>query len=497
MFFGIFFIAFFYGEKDSLRLAYLLRYTQITPVIVNVFATGAVLSAIAGIVLLCLALVFGRVYCSSICPFGTLQDVFIFLRGKIQKKQKFRYYKPLNRIRYPVPAAALVLSLAFTGGLVFFNLLEPFGNFGRITSDILKPAYVGIHNIPAHFLQKQGIFLLPVIEMHSISADVFIAGIAILAAIFIMSFFFSRFFCNALCPTGAILSLVSRVSFFKIRFNEKCNNCGLCEASCKANCIDSKNRKVDFDRCVACFDCVQTCNRESITYSFAKPAAGSEGRRDFIKTALGAIVIMAAAMPKKIYANLIEIKKKNPLVTPPGSVSLKHFNAYCEACHLCASNCPTKVITPAWIDYGITGILQPRLDYTKAYCLYECNTCSQVCPTGAIRPVTKNEKKLIQIGISHFVEKNCIVADKGKECAVCNEYCPTKAVQLVPYKNGLRIPKIKEDICVGCGACEKVCPAAPNKAIYVEGNAVHLKANKPVVIKKPQPVNAGGKDFPF
>ncbi len=496
MVFAVFLTAFFFGEKDSLRLACLLRYTQILPVIVNVFATGAAVSLAAVIIIFALTLVFGRVYCSSLCPFGTLQDIFIFLRGKTQKKRRFKYYRPLNWLRYPLPVAALIVSFIITGGLVIFSLFEPFGNFGRIAADVFKPGYAFFHNSAGQLLEKNGIFFLAKLEMHPMNPAVFYISVLLLVVIFLLSFFFSRFFCNTLCPSGAILSIIARVSFFKIRLKDECTKCGLCEAACKANCIDSKNRKIDFDRCIACFDCLGSCSQASIVYSAEKETIDSRGRRDFIKTAIGSAVVIAAAMPKKLFADFLEIKKKNPLVTPPGSVSLKHFNKYCEACHLCAANCPTKVIMPTWLEYGVTGILQPRLDYSKSYCLYECNTCSQVCPTGAIKPVKTGEKKLIQIGISHFIESNCIVASKGLECAVCNEYCPTKAVMLVPYKNRLKIPEIDEKICVGCGACENVCPAQPFKAIYVEGNAVHMKADKPE-IKKLKPAAAGGKAFPF
>jgi ferredoxin len=138
--------------------------------------------------------------------------------------------------------------------------------------------------------------------------------------------------------------------------------------------------------------------------------------------------------------------------------------------------------------------MQPYLDFNESFCNYECTTCSEVCPTGAILPVHGEAKMNIQIGKVVFIKTNCIVKTEEKSCGACSEHCPTKAVRMVPYKGALTIPQTDQSICVGCGACEYACPAEPEKAIYVEGNPVHRTA---FMFKDEKPNEAAPQEFPF
>ena len=183
-------------------------------------------------------------------------------------------------------------------------------------------------------------------------------------------------------------------------------------------------------------------------------------------------------------------------ISPPGSISVEHFSSRCTACHLCVSSCPTQVLFPSLLDYGIAGIFQPKMNYAASYCNFDCVICGQVCPTGAILPLDINIKKLIQIGKAQFVKDDCIVVTKKKDCGACSEHCPTKAVKMVPYEQRLVIPEVNNEICVGCGACEHACPVQPRKAIYVNSNLVHLTAKKPK-IEKIESVFDNKQDFPF
>jgi ferredoxin len=188
----------------------------------------------------------------------------------------------------------------------------------------------------------------------------------------------------------------------------------------------------------------------------------------------------------------IAVVKTTP-VAPPGAQSIEHFTGRCTACHLCISACPSQVLSPSFLEYGFAGVMQPQMDYGAGFCNYECTTCTQVCPTGAILPVVQEQKKLTQLGTAKFVKDNCIVYTEEKECGACSEHCPTKAVKMVPYKK-LVAPEVKEDYCIGCGACEFACPTKPYKAIYVEGKATHTLAKKPEVKKLEANVP---EDFPF
>jgi ferredoxin len=188
-----------------------------------------------------------------------------------------------------------------------------------------------------------------------------------------------------------------------------------------------------------------------------------------------------------------EVIRKYP-VSPPASISLKLFNERCTACHLCVSACPTHVLKPSFLEYGLTGIMQPRMDYYSNYCNFDCLICTEVCPTGALQPLNIEEKHVLQLGKVKFVKHNCIVFTEGTDCGACSEHCPTKAVNMRPYKKKLFLPVVEPEICVGCGACEYACPTEP-KSIYVEGNPIHQIADKPLIEALEQPDNE--EDFPF
>ena len=122
-------------------------------------------------------------------------------------------------------------------------------------------------------------------------------------------------------------------------------------------------------------------------------------------------------------------------------------------------------------------LMQPEMSYEKGWCRPECTKCSDVCPSGPIRPVTVEEKSSIQIGHAVIVYENCVVNSDGVSCGNCARHCPSRAIRMVHSvpgdKGSLMIPTVVEERCIGCGACENLCPARPLSAIYVEGHEVH------------------------
>lgn len=201
-----------------------------------------------------------------------------------------------------------------------------------------------------------------------------------------------------------------------------------------------------------------------------KPA--DESKRRFLSASLVTGLAAGSLIAQEILHDELlpkkGLKRQTP-IAPPGTLNFDHLREKCISCHLCVSKCPSHVIKPAFLDYGLGGMMQPKLYFDHGFCNYDCTLCGEVCPTGAIQPLTKEEKNSTQMGQVQLIIENCIVYYDETSCGACSEHCPTQAVHMVPYKEHLTIPEIDQTICVGCGGCEYVCPAIPYKAIYVEG----------------------------
>jgi ferredoxin len=294
---------------------------------------------------------------------------------------------------------------------------------------------------------------------------------------------------------------LSRAAIFKIVVDhDTCLECGLCERVCKAQCIDSDNKQIAFEACVGCFNCFKACPTVGLKFSkpwdrFGTDTPVDQGRR---RAMAASMLPLVGLLDGTRDSTLVPGGLKESLrpVTPPGAISERHFTEHCTACHLCVSVCPTRVLAPTFIAYGVGGMLQPHMDYSVSYCNYDCTACGTACPSGAIQAMSQEAKRLVQIGQARFLKDECVVVKNKKDCGACSEHCPTKAVKMVPYEGKLVIPELTNELCVGCGACEHACPTRPQKAIYVEANPVHLQAKKPDV-KKLEPESLPAGEFPF
>jgi ferredoxin len=397
---------------------------------------------------------------------------------------------------------------AVAGSMALVDLLEPFSNFGRILTSLGDPVLVSINNATAFIFGRLGIFGLYHVPLLHIQTVAVLLTLVFLGVLVYLSYEHGRLFCNLLCPAGALLSIISRISVFKIAIvEERCTDCGFCEMVCKANCIDTDSKKIDFNACVGCYNCIDACPTVALKFEgfgkrkdTTKPALVDEPRRAFF----GAVLATASTMLYPRNNDRIEQgvkvvtydESRSMPVTPPGARNQNRFSNLCTACHLCVSVCPPQVLSPSLFEYGLAGIMQPKMNYNAAYCNYECVLCTEVCPSGALLPLDVAAKKEVQLGKAGFIKDDCIVITKKKDCGACSEHCPTKAVKMVPYEGKLMLPELNNDICVGCGACEHACPTTPRKAIYVVANTVHQKAKKPQVQKLENSLESQ-KDFPF
>jgi ferredoxin len=493
------------NEWLTTKISAVIIYLQFAPSLVK-FLSVADYSALGFVFIFVITIIWGRVYCSSICPLGTLQDIVSYLSRKISKKKNHFLLKPYSVIRYSI--LALTIFFLLSGSIFLLNLLDPFSNFGRMISNLIRPIVLYSWNFVSGILESFNLFFLSPAELKNIDIISVAIGLSVLLVVVAFSYKRGRLFCNTICPVGTLLGIFSKFSVYKIAIDEStCKSCNLCEKECKAGCIDKKNKLIDFTRCVSCFNCFNACHSDGIVYvntlkklNSSQQTDNDDKRRVFIKS----LMIYFAGLSGISLAQLKIIQKKESTVpvykkfpvSPPGSQSIAQFTSSCTACHLCVAACPTQVLQPSFLEYGFLGIMQPRMDYHTSFCNYECVICSEVCPTGAIKNILLETKKLNQLGKAVFVKDNCIVYTEETACGACSEHCPTKAVDMLePHKN-LKAPKLNDKICIGCGACEYACPTKPYKAIYVEGNPIHLIAEKPTVIKLEEKIDLK-EDFPF
>lgn len=548
----------------ALITIYFLDFAELLPIELKFLEEIQLLPALLAlnigilVALTVLTFVFGRVYCSSVCPLGVYQDVVSRLRkwtSSRKTKKRYKFLPPMNWFRYGFLGLTVV---AFVAGLhVLVGLLDPYSAFGRMTVHLLKPVYQAGNNLLFSIFTSFDNHTFYKIAIYLLSVSSLVVALVTLAVVSVMAWRNGRIYCNTVCPVGTTLGLVSRFSLFQIRFDSSaCTLCGSCARTCKSSCIDFKEMTVDSSRCINCFDCIDVCKESGLHYRLPRkgedliqkevkgmvssrakrevnveqalklssmPELAMSGRRQAVEsgtrqevangrrqavangsrrrflTAVGITGVAATRLAADKSIGKIEkrtvggeptsgkryvpelgmelgpkrdVSRTKPIM-PPGATHFEHFTEKCTACHLCVAKCPAQVIKPAFLEYGLGGMLQPMMNFDNHFCNYDCTICSDVCPTDALLPLTKDDKHHNQMGVVQLYLENCIVYTDETSCGACSEHCPTQAVHMVPYKDSLTIPKIEQAICVGCGGCEYVCPAKPWKAIFVEGKVAH------------------------
>jgi len=296
-----------------------------------------------------------------------------------------------------------------------------------------------------------------------------------------LNFFMTRFWCRVLCPLGALLGVLSRFSVFGLEKKEgKCTDCSLCTASCQGGASPEHGPKWKGTECILCHNCVSVCPEDAIAFGFGVHPETTESKVDLSRRGfVTSFALGAAAYPLLRLSHDAGVTPDPLAIRPPGSRKEKEFLERCIKCGQCMKACPNNAIHPASFQAGFEGFWSPVIIPKLGYCEPTCTLCSEVCPTGAIRAFTAEDKKenRVKIGTAFFDRGRCLPWAMGRTCLQCEEFCPTspkaiwfedsEALQQDGSFAPVKLPRVDPVACNGCGACENVCPLADRSAVRV------------------------------
>lgn len=476
-----------------------------------------------------LTLVFGRVFCGWICPFGTLHHFFAWIfpsrYGKGSSRVDANHTHGWQAAKYYLMWGFLAAAVA---GSAIGGLLDPICVAVRAIGLGVIPAlqYLGIHGnnavaasnlrplqIAADGAQDvlaQQLWTANQSYYHQTWLIVFL-----LVAILFMNRFIPRFWCRALCPLGAFLGVMSRFALFGMeKDHSKCTDCNLCLVNCQGADSPQGGVKHRQDECHMCLNCESACPEDVIKFRFLPNRKGTIQKPDLQRrTVVASAAAGAVAIPAMRIANWPDKAYSEKVIRPPGSVEEREFLERCIRCAECMKVCPNNALHPAFFEAGLEGLWTPILVPRIGYCEYSCVLCGQVCPTGAIQKITElqktgkdektgKEQKPISMGTAMYDHGRCLPWSMATPCIVCEEFCPTspKAIWAeeveVPKRESkykakgehlametikVQRPHVDPSLCIGCGACEKVCPIVDKPAVYVT-NAGETRSKTNVIL---------------
>ena len=449
--------------------------TQFGPGLLRL-TSGLFLGTLAAVALISLAtLLFGRIYCSVLCPLGILQDGISFLtHWKKWKANRYRFMDT-RPVKYGVFLFVLILGaagvmlplVALLPSSNFFTIVSNvFLNFFNLILELLARAAQGVaeNGFLAHFKVAHGPGAPGWYESVNPPAAAFGFSLGVFLVVAALAAWRGRIYCNTLCPVGAVLSLIGRKPLYRIALSQDmCVCCGMCEAACKGGAINSKKKSVLAENCVMCFNCIPACKRGGVKLEKRpKMASFSLSRRHFIGAAGGVVAGAGVAVIARKIESALPPKPSCEPAMPPGAGNAERFHSKCVGCGICIRECEGKVLVPAVGQYGLAGFMQPVVDYSRGSCVYTCNRCSNVCPPNALLPLSLAEKQRTRIGIASVNADTCV------GCGICASKCPAKAIEIVSELDG-RKAVVGSDNCIGCGVCQNVCPLPDGPAITVSG----------------------------
>ncbi|MDB4930950.1 MAG: Ferredoxin, partial [Myxococcaceae bacterium] len=451
-----------------------------------------------------ITVVFGRVFCGWICPFGTLHHftAWLFPNPKSGtgggRRVRANMTHPYQNAKYYLLGAFLVAAVC---GSAIGGLFDPICICVRAIGLAVLPAvsYVtgrGLDHVSqtnVHALQQgsdaaRDALVATVLQPRQyFFHQTWVIG-GLLFAVLLANRWIPRFWCRALCPLGATLGLIARNALFGMeKDHSKCTDCNLCLVDCQGADSPQGGVKWKQDECHMCLNCETACPEDVIKFRFLPNRRSATLTQDAMdrRKVLVAAAAGAAVLPLARASDTIDSNYYDRLIRPPGSVPEKDFMERCIRCAECMKVCPNNALHPAFLESGIEGFWTPILIPRIGYCEPTCVLCGQVCPTGAIQKINEDQKlgnpvrhiEPIKIGTAFYDHGRCLPWSMATPCIVCEEFCPTSPKSIwveeidVPDRNGHMVhvqrPHVDPQLCIGCGACEKVCPVQDRPAVYV------------------------------
>jgi MauM/NapG family ferredoxin protein len=229
--------------------------------------------------------------------------------------------------------------------------------------------------------------------------------------------------------------------------------------------------------CITCLRCREVCPEQAVSFQVTRkgPVMSKEvdlARRSVLGAGAAGMAMAAFAMTNLHHLHGHESPRalrSSRLIRPPGALPETDFQARCMRCGECIKACLTNTLQPVWLEAGLSGLWTPKVTARLAGCEQGCAVCGQVCPTGAIRPLSLEEKIFAKIGTARIEKSRCIAWEQDKKCLICDEICPYNAIaSQFAADHPVTVPVIDENKCNGCGYCEAKCPVIGESAIIVE-----------------------------
>lgn len=448
-------------------------------------------SLVSALAILIVCILIPRGFCGYLCPLGTTIDLFDWAIAGRTKRFRVPDEGWWVHTKYYLLAGTLVAAVA---GVLVSGFFSAIPVITRAMLFIVDPLQSGI---------TRGWHLVPSIGWGQV------ISIGMFLTVLSLGFLRPRFWCKYVCPSGAVFSLGNLFRITERKVESSCINCNKCVEICPFDAIkpDFTTRTTD---CTMCQSCGGVCPTHAIKFverwnvvelKIADDPPTNEtalGRRGFMSLAVGSTAAAAGGIGLASVTKAFGAKLDDPnapsLVRPPGSVPEENFLEMCIRCGECFKACPNNVLQPEGFEQGLEGLWTPMVMADWAGCESSCNACGQVCPTGAIRALPIEEKKVARMGLAIVNESTCLPFAGTQACDLCVQECNAAGYEAIEYTqvgtevddNGLPIegtgflaPVVLAEKCVGCGLCQTRCYAVNVKSEHLlDASAIVVEAGE-------------------